>query len=131
MSDDDEPMLDFDNWLPAEFARAGAFTALVVLVEITETDATPVASTFLHVIGDEARWRELRKLFAAAPGGWDGAVFFIGRSRDGGPLEEPLARIELRRIEQTIDDDRLSINEGAFFDRKGRRMRIDEDETAQ
>lgn len=122
------PMLDFDDWLKAEFARAGGFTALVVLVEITETDAKPVASTFFHVIGDEADWKAVRRMFASAPGGWDGAVFFVGTSRDGGPLEEPLARVELRRVEAEIDDDRLRINDGAFFDRKGRRMRIDEDE---
>lgn len=124
-------MEDFDDWLPATYAATGGFTALAVLVEITASDAVPVASTFFHVIGDEARWADVRRLFATAPGGWDGVVFFAETSKAGGPLEEPLARIELRRVEQMIHDDRLAINEGAFFDRKGRRMRIDEDETAQ
>jgi len=119
--------LDFDAWVKAAFAETGAFTALIVLVEITDADAKPVASTFLHVIGDEVAWRELRKLFASAPGAWDGAAFFTATSSDGGPIEDPLARIELRRVEQMIDDDRLALNEGAFFDRRGRRMRIDED----
>lgn len=124
-------MLHFDDWLPATFAETGGFTALIVLVEIAPRDAKPVASTFLHVIGDEARWAEVRRLFASAPGKWDGAVFFTAQSKHGGPVEEPLARIELRRVESMIDDDRLAINEGAFFDRKGRRMRIDADETAE
>lgn len=131
ISDPDAPMLDFDDWLKAAFAETRGFTALVVLVEISERDAKPVASTFFHVIGDEATWKDVRKMFASAPGGWDGAVFFTANSRDGGPIEEPLARVELRRVEAEIDDDRLKINDGAFFDRKGRRMRIDEDETAQ
>lgn len=122
---------DFDDWLRATYASAGGFTALAVLVEITARDAVPVASTFFHVIGDEARWSDVRRLFATAPGGWDGVVFFPQRGKAGGPIEEPLARIELRRVEQMIHDDRLALNEGAFFDRKGRRMRIDEDETAQ
>ncbi|PZQ18218.1 MAG: hypothetical protein DI565_05210 [Ancylobacter novellus] len=130
MSDEPSPTLDFDDWLRAEFGRTKGFTALVVLVEITETDARPVASTFFHVIGDEAGWKDVRRMFASAPGGWDGAVFFPATSRDGGPMEEPLARVELRRVEAEIGDDRLRINDGAFFDRKGRRMRIDEDETA-
>ncbi|WP_245479467.1 hypothetical protein [Hansschlegelia zhihuaiae] len=121
-------MLDFDDWMPAEYAATGGFTALVVLVEIGERDARPVASTFFHVIGGEARWADVRKLFASAPGGWDGAVFFTATARDGGPVEEPLARVELRRVESMIDDDRLAINDGAFFDRRGRRMRIDVDE---
>lgn len=129
ISDDPSPALDFDDWLKAEYARTRGFTALVVLVEITGTDARPAASTFFHVIGDEACWKDVRRMFASAPGGWDGAVFFSATSRGGGSIEEPLARVELRRVELEIGDDRLRINEGAFFDRKGRRMRIDEDKT--
>lgn len=126
-----DPNADFDAWMPAAFAESGGFTALAVLVEITDSDANPVASTYFHVVGDEARWADIRKLFATAPGGWDGVVFFSASAAQGGPIEEPLARVELRRVEQMISDDRLSINEGAFFDRKGRRMRIDEDEAAR
>lgn len=124
-----EPLPDFDDWFRAAYAETSGFTALVVLVEISERDARPVASTFFHAIGDEAVWADVRKLFATAPGGWDGAVIFAESAKGGGPIEEPLARIELRRVEQMIDDDRLAINEGAFFDRRGRRMRIDEEET--
>lgn len=130
MSTSESP-LDFDDWLKAAFAETGGFTALVVLVEIGVRDARPVASTFFHVIGDEAVWDDVRRLFATGPGGWDGAVFFSAAAKAGGPIEEPLARIELRRVEAMIDDDRLAINDGAFFDRRGRRMRIDEDEAAQ
>jgi hypothetical protein len=122
--------LDFTPWLKATFAETGAFTALVVLVEISDPDATPVASTFFHVIGDETDWPAVRRMLASAPGKWSGAAFFTATSKYGGPMEEPLARIELRRMESMIDDDRLHLNEGAFFDRLGRRMRIDEDETS-
>lgn len=125
-----EPTLDFDDWFRAAYATSGGFTALVVLVEISERDAKPVASTYFHAVGDDAVWRDIRKLFASAPGGWDGAVFFTASAKDGGPVEDPLARVELRRVEAMIDDDRLAINEGAFFDRRGRRMRVDEDEAA-
>ncbi|MFC7053624.1 hypothetical protein ACFQI3_13100 [Hansschlegelia quercus] len=117
----------FDGWLKAAFAETGAFTALVVLVDIGRKDATPVASTFFHVIGDEADWAEMSRLFAGAPNRWNGAAFFAETARDGGPLDEPLARIELRRVEQMIDDDRMALNEAAFFNRKGQRLRIDED----
>jgi hypothetical protein len=123
--------MHFDGWVKAAFAETGGFTALVVLVEIGERDATPLASTFLHVIGDETDWAAMRRMFASAPGKWNGAVFFAETAKEGGPIPEPLARIELRRVEAMIDDDRLTLNDGAFFDRHGRRMRIDEDEAAE
>lgn len=122
-----EPMYDFDDWFVTRYAELGPFTALTVLVDIGERDATPVASTFFHVIGDEARWKDIRKMFASAPGGWDGVAFYAVTSKGGGPMEDPLARIELRMVETRIDEDRLALNDGAFFDKRGRRMRIDED----
>ena len=48
---------DFERWLPAAFAEIGAFTALVVLVDIGETRVTPLRSTYVNVIGDEVGWK--------------------------------------------------------------------------
>ena len=50
---------DFDEWIAAEFAERGAFTALVILVEIDETKVTPLSSTYFNVIGDEVDWSEI------------------------------------------------------------------------
>ena len=47
---------DFDDWIAAEFAERGAFTVLVILVEIGETKVTPLCSTYFSVIGDEVDW---------------------------------------------------------------------------
>ena len=36
---------EFNDWIVSEFEERGAFTALVVLVEIGERSVTPLAST--------------------------------------------------------------------------------------
>lgn len=115
---------DFDPWLGATFADHGAFTALVVLVRIAEPAVTPLASTFLTVVGDEVTWAELSGLFAGSGKPWDGAVFFA--QLDAGPLENGEARGRLRALEGRIRENRLVINEGDFFDRLGRRLKVEE-----
>ena len=117
---------DFKRWLTGEFAQSGAFTALVVLVEITDTRVTPLCSTFFNVIGDEIEWNDVVVMFRGAGRQWDGAAFFPIVAPDGGPLDNPSARIRLRDLEARLDDDRLVLNEGHFFDEWGRRLTIEE-----
>jgi hypothetical protein len=121
-----EPATDFDQWITEEFARTGAFTALAVLVEISETQVTPLASTYFNVIGDETDWGEITVMFAGAGRSWDGASFYPVTGADGGPVDNPTARLKLREIEARLDDDRLVLNEGHFFDKLGRRMQVEE-----
>lgn len=117
---------DFEAWLAAEFAEEGSFTALIVLVEIGEIQVTPVSSTFLNVIGPEVAWGDLVGLFAGSGRNWDGAAFFPARDAEGDPLDNTLARIRLREVELRLDEDRLVLNEGHFFDKWGRRLQIEE-----
>jgi hypothetical protein len=117
---------DFDQWIAEEFARTGAFTALAVLVEIGETQVTPLASTYFNVIGEETDWGEITVMFAGAGRSWDGASFYPLTAADGGPVDNPTARLKLREIEARLDDDRLVLNEGHFFDKWGRRMQVEE-----
>jgi hypothetical protein len=125
-SNGNAPPTDFDEWLAAEFARTGAFTALAVLVEITDNKVTPLCSTYFNVIGDEVDWSEITVLFAGAGHAWDGASFYPMTAPDGGPLDNPNARLRLRELEARLDDDRLVLNEGHFFDKWGRRLQIEE-----
>jgi hypothetical protein len=125
-SDEDAPLSDFDRWLAAEFAQTGAFTALAVLVEIAENNVTPLCSTYFNVIGDEIDWGEITVLFAGAGRAWDGASFYPLTAPDGGPLDNPSARLRLRELEARLDDDPLVLNEGHFFDKWGRRLKVEE-----
>jgi hypothetical protein len=117
---------DFEHWLAQEFAATGAFTAFAILVAIGDTQVTPLCSTYFNVIGDEVAWSDMVVMFAGAGKAWDGVTFFPATASDGGPLDNPTARVRLREIEARLDDDRLVLNEGHFFDKWGRRIKIDE-----
>ncbi|HTQ83793.1 MAG TPA: hypothetical protein VMI47_11045 [Pseudolabrys sp.] len=126
ISDSAKQPTDFDRWLAEEFARTGAFTALVVLVRIAEATVSPLCSSYFNVIGDETDWSEITVLFAGSGQEWDGASFFPVTGPRDGPLDNPSARLQLRELETRIDGDPLALNEGHFFDKWGRRLRVDE-----
>jgi hypothetical protein len=117
---------DFDRWIAEEFAERRAFTALVVLVSIRGTEVAPLCSTYFNVIGDETDWGEIAVLFAGSGMDWDGAAFFPVTAAGGGPLDNPAARLRLRDLEARVTADRLVLNEGHFFDKWGRRLKIEE-----
>jgi hypothetical protein len=119
-------LTDFDHWLASEFGETGDFTALAVLVQITETKVLPLCSTYFNVIGVETDWGEITLLFAGAGREWDGASFFPVTSPHGGALDNPNARLRLRELEGRLDDNPLVLNEGNFFDKWGRRLKVEE-----
>lgn len=116
----------FDEWVSDEFARTEGFTALVVLVAIRDLSVTPLRSTFFHIVGDDIDWTRVSAMFAGAGVGWDGAVFHARSAGGAGPLSDEDARAALRVIEREIMADRMTINDGHFFDNWGRRMKIEE-----
>lgn len=126
ISDPTSEANDFERWLPAAFAEVGAFTALVVLIDIGETRVTPLCSTYFNVIGDEVAWSDMALMFAGSGADWDGAAFFAMTADAGGPLDNPSARLKLRALEARLAEDRLALNDGNFFDRFGRRLMIEE-----
>jgi hypothetical protein len=126
LSVSDATLTDFDRWIVTEFSRTGAFTALVVLIEIADDKVTPLCSTYFSVIGDDVDWSGITVLFAGAGREWDGAAFFPNVAPSGGPLDNSAARLQLRGLEERLDDDRLVLNEGHCFDKWGRRMMIEE-----
>lgn len=128
MSTSERAESDFDRWIIREFATTGAFTALVVLVSIEGVKVTALASTYFNVIGDEVDWSEMTVLFAGAGAQWNGAAFFPITAPDGGPVDNPSARLALRQLEERLDESRLILNEGHFFDAWGRRLKIEETE---
>jgi hypothetical protein len=116
----------FDPWLSGEYRRRGDFTVLVVLVSIEGSAIELLRSTFMNVIGDETRWIEVRELFTGAGVSWSGAAFFPVNSYFNGPVPNDVARSELRELEARLREDRRILNEGHFFDRKGRRLTVEE-----
>jgi hypothetical protein len=126
ISDSGPNTTDFSDWLVREFAESGEFTALVVLVEIADASITPLCSTYFNVIGDEVDWTDIVVMFAGSGANWSGAAFFPVRARVGGALDNPTARVRLRELETRLDNDRLVLNEGHFFDKWGRQMRVEE-----
>jgi len=116
---------DFDRWLTAMVRAHGTFTALVILTEIGGHRVAPLCSTYLHVIGDAVDWQEIRTMFAGSGQLWDGAAFFPTKARDGGPIDNPTARLRLAELEAKIREDRMVLNDGHFFDNLGRRIEIE------
>lgn len=115
---------DFDRWLGKLF-RKGPFTALIVLVKIAEPKVEPLRSTFVHVIGDEIDWGDIVLMLRGAGVNWDGAAFFPTRE-DGGLVPDETARARLRELEGALRENRLVLNDGAFFDVWGRTLKVEE-----
>ena len=103
----------------------GEFTALVVLTDIADRSVTPLCSTYFHVIGDEVDWDEITTMFAGSGQPWNGAAFFPTKANNGGPIDNPTARLRLRELEQRVTADRMILNDGHFFDTLGRRIKIE------
>lgn len=116
----------FDDWLVDAFRRSGAFTALVFLMKIDSWTVAPLRSTFMHVVGEELNWVQLCELLAGAGVAWDGVLFATVSAENGGPVEDADAREALRALERKVVENRMAINEGHFFDKWGRRLKIEE-----
>jgi hypothetical protein len=128
ISDPNKPLTDFDRWLAEEYAETGSFTVLAILVAISENKVVPLCSTYFNVIGDETDWAEITVLFAGAGREWDGASFYPLVGPNGGPLDSPNARLRLHELEARVTDNPLVLNEGNFFDKWGRRLKVEEAE---
>lgn len=115
----------FDDWVVNEFERTNGFTALVVLVSTSNLGVVPLSSTFMHVIGDELDWHHFSLLVRGAGVAWDAVMLMPVMDDDGGPVEDAKAKEELRVLEERINENRLVINEGHFFDKWGRRMKVE------
>jgi hypothetical protein len=122
----DERPFEFNDWIVDEFEESGPFTALIVLVSIGAIEVAPLRSTFFHVIGNEVDWLAFSEMMRGAKVNWDGAMIMAVRDDDGGPMEEDRAREGLRALENRVIEDRMVLNEGHFFDKWGRRLKIEE-----
>ncbi|ADZ69715.1 hypothetical protein [Polymorphum gilvum] len=115
---------DFSRWLSARYAASEGFTALILLVAIRE-QVDMLACAYLHVIGDDITWPEMRGLIDQSGKPWDGVAIFAENAVGGGPVIDVVAASRLQdRIDQ-VTADRMVLNEAGFFDPRGRAIRID------
>lgn len=116
---------DFDDWLARMVREHGEFTVLVLLTDIGERSVTPLCSTYFHFLGDEVTWDDITLMFAGSGQNWKGAAFFPTKARNGGPIDNPTARLRLQELEASVIADRMLLNDGHFFDTAGRRIKIE------
>ncbi|MDX2203194.1 MAG: hypothetical protein NW223_10620 [Hyphomicrobiaceae bacterium] len=121
---------EFNAWLSSMVREHGEFTVLVVLTDIGERSVTPLCSTYFHVIGDEVDWDDITTMFAGSGQDWKGAAFFPTKARDGGPIDNPTARLRLKELEAGVAANRMLLNDGHFFDTLGRRIKIEPEDAA-
>lgn len=117
---------DFDRWLESQFAASGPFTALIILVKIESTTIWPLGSSYATVIGNDLRWPDMRRLLDRSKLPWTGMAIFPSLSDAGGPLTDEGARLRLAEVQKRVIADHAIINEGFFFDRLGRMIRLEE-----
>ncbi|CEG07222.1 hypothetical protein BN961_00607 [Afipia felis] len=115
----------FDDWIVKEYRRRNGFTALILLVSTANLSVLPLRSTFTHMIGDELDWHQFSMLMRGAGVAWDGVLIMPVSDEDGGPIEDRRAAEELRALEDRVNEDRMVVNEGHFFDNWGRRMKVE------
>jgi hypothetical protein len=115
---------DFDEWLVETFARVGPFTVLIVLVEIGESTAGLLRSSYLHIVGDETRWPDVLEMFAGAGAAWNGAAFY--QADRAGLVRDPVARHRLQSLMRHLEGDRSLLKHADFFDGRGLRLQIEE-----
>ncbi|HEY1154594.1 MAG TPA: hypothetical protein VGE73_12135 [Pseudolabrys sp.] len=116
----------FDDWIVKEYQRTEGFTALIILVSTSNLGVLPLRSTFTHVIGDELDWHHFSLLMRGANVLWDAVLLMPVTDENGGPIEDSKAAEELRLLEDRVNESRLVVNEGHFFDKWGRRMKVEE-----
>lgn len=118
----DDPL--FDDWIVREYRRSKGFTALILLVSTANLGVLPLRSTFTHVIGEELDWHQFSMLMRGAGVAWDGVLIMPVSDSGGGPIADARASEELSALEERVNENRLVVNEGHFFDSWGRRMKV-------
>ncbi|HJQ59929.1 MAG TPA: hypothetical protein VJ890_23690 [Vineibacter sp.] len=114
----------FDAWLRETFAATKGFTALLLLVRTDARTIWPLGSSCANVIGNELDWAAFRKLLDQSRLSWNAVAVFAAAADTGGPLSDAEAKRRLQDIQARVIADHATVNEGAFFDRKGRPLRL-------
>ena len=116
---------EFNTWIEDQLAATSGFTAVVMLLALSEHCIEPISGSYLDIVDDETGWEEMKAMLDGSGHAWDAVVIFAERAPGGGPLVDVVARA---RLQDRIDDvmaNGLTLNDGGMFDTSGRAIRID------
>lgn len=116
---------EFERWIADRFAETDGFTALILLVGLGGDKVELISCSYVHVIGDEVRWRDMKTMLDASGRKWDGFAVFAESPPGGGPLIDIVAKARLQERIDEVTVDRMVLNGAGFFDTRGRAIRID------
>lgn len=116
---------EFESWIVEQYAATGGFTALILLLTLGGDKVSMISCSYVHVIGDEVRWRDMKSMLDASRRKWDAFVVFAESPPGGGPLIDVVAKARLQERIDEVTVNRMILNDAGFFDRRGRHIRID------
>ncbi len=116
---------EFERWIAERHAATNGFTALILLIDLGHDKVELISCSYVHVIGDEVRWRDMKSMLDASRRKWDGFAVFPESPPGGGPLIDIVAKARLQERIDEVTVNRMILNEAGFFDTQGRAIRID------
>ena len=116
---------EFESWIVEQYAATGGFTALILLLTLAGDKVSMISCSYVHVIGDEVRWRDMKSMLDASRRKWDAFVVFPESPPGGGPLIDVVAKARLQERIDEVTVNRMILNDAGFFDTRGRHIRID------
>lgn len=116
---------EFERWIVDRFAETNGFTALLLLLSIEKGRIEMISCSYLHVIGDEVAWKDMKSMLDASLRKWDAFAIFPESPPGGGPLLDIVAKARLQERIDEVTANRMVLNGSGLFDRKGRAFRID------
>lgn len=124
------PGHELERWFAERFAETRGFTALILLLSISNGRISPISCSYVHVIGGEVAWPDMKTMLDAARRRWDGVAIFPETAPGGGPVIDIVAKARLQGRIDEVTVNRMVLNDAGLFDAKGRAFRIDPVEEA-
>ena len=116
---------EFERWIVEQYAATNGFTALILLINLGSDKVDLISCSYVHVIGDEVRWKDMKNMLDAARLKWDAFAVFPESPPGGGPLIDLVAKARLQERIDEVTVNRMVLNDAGFFDTHGRHIRID------
>lgn len=115
---------DFDAWVEERIAATEGFTAIVMLLALSNQSIEPISCSYIDMVGDDMHWSELKALLDETGQRWDAVAIFAESAPGGGPVVDVVARARLQAHVDDVMADGLALNDGDMFDTLGRAIRI-------